>query len=265
MPFPLPANVLPIESAAGEGPGVVIWHVGRCGSSVLGRCLNQHPQLQWENEIFNRWMPQRRGDQPVPPLADAIATVQQRRQKPIQVVEVKFLACQHPGLFGLSALELADVLAEAGFPYSVLLERGNTLRRMVSHCRALQGQPYHLEATQAATQPEPMPLPLDGIRVGTEERSLLEWLQFMPKAYQELRQGLSHRGPLLELLYERDLEANPLQGYDMICRFLGLEQAPAVVSLQRTNPYPLPLLVSNLNVVRDMIGDTDMAWMLEES
>ena len=256
---------MPLQSAPVQGSGVVIWHVGRCGSSVLGRCLNQHPQVQWENEIFNRWMPQRRGVLPVPPLSEAISSVQQRQQKLFQVVEVKFLPCQHPGIFGLSALELADELSKAGFYYSVLLERSNTLRRMVSHCRALQGHSYHLELTQPPPQPDLMPLPLEKIRVGTEERSLLEWLEIIPQAYQELSRGLRLRGPLLELTYEQDLEADPLEAYRKISRFLQLEPAPASILLQRTNPFPLSATVSNLDAIRRVLQDTEMAWMLDES
>ena len=48
--------------------GVVTWHQGRCGSSVLGSLLNQHSRIQAQNEIFSGYMPRRWGEKPVPPM-----------------------------------------------------------------------------------------------------------------------------------------------------------------------------------------------------
>ena len=48
--------------------GVVNWHIGRCGSSVLGSLLAQHPEITYSNEIFSPYMPRRRGERVLPPL-----------------------------------------------------------------------------------------------------------------------------------------------------------------------------------------------------
>ncbi|MGF1479266.1 MAG: hypothetical protein ACFB4I_07215 [Cyanophyceae cyanobacterium] len=33
-------------------PGIFMWHHGRCGSTVLGKLLDQHPDINWRGEIF---------------------------------------------------------------------------------------------------------------------------------------------------------------------------------------------------------------------
>jgi hypothetical protein len=244
--------------------GVVIWHVGRCGSSVLGQCLNQHPAIQEDNEILNRWMPQQRGDQPLPELETALETVRSGRRKPVQIVEIKFLAAQHPGLFGLDPLALADRLSAYGWQRHVVLERSNLLRRMVSHCIGQQTRRFHLSASEAKPDPQAITLPLEAITVGLETRSLLDWLDIMTLGYGELRQGLGMKGGYLDVIYEKHLQSDPLVGYRLICEDLGLPAVNVRVGLQRTNPYPLEALIVNFEELNTLLAPTVHGWMLTE-
>ena len=257
---------VPFSEATSAPPtGVVIWHVGLCGSSVLGQCLSQHPAIQEDNEILNRWMPQQRGDQPLPELEAVLETVRRGRRKPVQVVEIKFLAAQHPGLFGLDPLALADRLSPYGWQRHVVLERSNVLRRMVSHCIGQQTQHLHLSVSEAKPAPQAITLPLEAITVGLETRSLLEWLDIMTVGYRELRQGLATRGGCLDVIYEKHLQNDPLVGYRLICEDLGLPAVSVRVGLQRTNPYPLTTLIVNFEELHSLLTPTVYGWMLEES
>jgi len=243
----------------------VIWHVGRCGSSVLGQCLNQHPAIQEDNEILNRWMPQHRGEQPLPELEAALESVYRGRRKPVQIVEIKFLAAQHPGLFGLDCLALADRLSPYGWQRHVVLERANLLRRMVSHCIGQQTQRFHLSVCEAKPEPQAITLPLEAITVGLETRSLLDWLNIMSAGYHQLRQGLAKRGGYLDVIYEKHLQSDPLVGYGLICEDLGLPVVSVNVRLQRTNPYPLEALIVNFEELHSLLAPTVHGWMLQES
>jgi hypothetical protein len=244
--------------------GVVIWHVGRCGSSVLGQCLNMHPDLQWENEIFNRWMPQRRGDNPVPPLGEAIVNVKRNQTLPFQVVEVKFLPQQHPGIFRISALEMADVLADYGYHKAVLLERKNILRRMISHCIALETRCFHLPASSPTPLPHSITINISAIRVGTETRSLMDWLEHIEEAYRKHHEGLRIRQGLLHLCYEEHLQADPRVAFHKVCTYLGVKTMSVDVGLRRTNPFHLRELVRNYGDVEDILSNSRFGWMLEE-
>ena len=47
-------------------PGnILIIHIGRCGSTVLGKMLNEHPMIYWASElyepIFGTWRDQNMG------------------------------------------------------------------------------------------------------------------------------------------------------------------------------------------------------------
>jgi hypothetical protein len=113
--------------------GVVGWHIGRCGSTVLGTMLDQHPSIQWENEIFNPLLRAKREGRAVPAIDTALAEVAGRRTRPIQIAEVKFLADQHLSVFGCSLEEMIEVFLSRGCSRFVILNRVNYLSRMVSH------------------------------------------------------------------------------------------------------------------------------------
>lgn len=261
---PSAAGIPDLGAPSAPPTGVVIWHVGRCGSSVLGQCLSQHPAIQADNEILNRWMPQQRGEQPLPELELELQQVRRHRRKPVQVVEIKFLTAQHPGLFGLNAIELADRLSCYGWSRHVVLERSNLLRRMVSHCIGQQTQRLHLSVSEPSPTPRPITIPLEAITVGMETRSLVDWLDVMTVAYQDLRQGLASRGGFLDLNYEQHLQKDPLVGYRLICENLGLPALSARVGLQRTNPFPLKDLIVNYEELSALLTPTVHAWMLAE-
>ena len=117
--------------------GVVTWHQGRCGSSVLGSLLNQHSRIQAANEIFSKFMPRRRGQQPVPAMSAVMAAATEAAKKPTLNIEVKYLSaqnfCLYPGSNTENWLQSAD---EHGFRRHVLIHRRNSLRRIVSHLMA---------------------------------------------------------------------------------------------------------------------------------
>lgn len=94
--------------------GVVMLHIGRCGSTVLGSTLNQHPAIQWENEIFVPLLHEKQAGRPIPSMPEALAQVAARRTRPFQVVEVKFLDDQHPSIFGLSLEEMLETFLNTG-------------------------------------------------------------------------------------------------------------------------------------------------------
>ena len=117
--------------------GLVTWHQGRCGSSVLGSLLNQHSQIQAFNEVFSKYMPRRRGDQPIPPIAEVLSGSVAACVKPVLNVEIKYLSAQNFALY--PAAHLGDWFTELsghGLRRHLLIHRRNGLRRLVSHLMA---------------------------------------------------------------------------------------------------------------------------------
>ena len=244
--------------------GVVIWHVGRCGSSVLGHCYNQNPHMQWENEIFNRFMPQNIGTGNIPPLDIVISEVRERQQRDVQLIEVKFLNDQHLGIFGLTAVELAGVLRNHGYKHSVILERRNILRRMISHCLANETSIYHISSNESPPSRKSVHININKIQVGQSTRSLLDWLDVITASYRELKRSLRSLNGFLHLTYDDHIKTDPIVGYMALCDYLSIPRVPVQVKLRPTNPFPMSEIVCNYVELFHIISSTEHAWMLEE-
>ena len=65
-------TVLPVATSA------VMFHTGRCGSTVLAKMLNQHSDIYWAGEIFER-MPERY--QEIASRRDAVELIMDERRR----------------------------------------------------------------------------------------------------------------------------------------------------------------------------------------
>lgn len=260
--------------------GVIHWHLGRCGSSVLGSLLNQHSAIQAENEIFSRYMPRRRGEGPLPTMPAILADTQRRRRKPVQLIEIKYLRAQNLGLYPAAELrDWLEVAQEHGFSRHLLLHRRNGLRRIVSHLLAQVTGAYVLPAHQSC-KPDVGSLAEQGlakqvhvdcqlIREGFEAHSLLEWLDIYDQAYHQIQDALGDWDTVVSgsgvcsLSYEDDVEASPFRAYEKICAFLDVPAESPVLKLRRINPEPLPVLIRNYREVEVLLQPTRFSWMLD--
>ena len=251
--------------------GLVTWHQGRCGSSVLGSLLNQHSQIQAFNEVFSKYMPRRRGDQPIPPMADVLNSSIEACIKSVLNVEIKYLSAQNLALYPTAALgDWFTELSGHGLRRHLLIHRRNGLRRLVSHLMAQRTGIYvQKQAVPSPSHPSRQ-LTIDSAQIteGFETHSLLGWLEIYDQAHQQMREGLvswclQHQQPApLELFYEEVIEPSPQLAYAQVCAALCLKQEPAVVELQRINPEPLAQLISNWPEIEALLAPSRFAWML---
>ena len=252
--------------------GVVNWHLGRCGSSVLGSLLAQHPDVDYGNEIFSPYMPRRRGDRVLPVIEQVVADFRGFSRRDFYLFEVKHLPAQNLGLY--PSLNVADWLQkfrELGCQSHILLHRRNGLRRMVSHVRAAESGVYVASIRSQNREPSPkLTLPLEGIRHGFEVRSLLGWLQEYERGWQQMKSLLSQCAldssdfRWLSLTYEDDLAQSPLEGYQRVCSFLGLSPFEPNLRCRKLNPGSLSALIANWDEIRALLAPTPFAWMLED-
>lgn len=241
---------------------VVIWHIGRCGSTVLSNLLSQHPAIQSENEIFQPFLLARNRGETIPTMDQVIADVAARKTKAVQAAEVKFLECQQPEAFGATMKQTLDAFLARGYSRFVVLKRANYLRRMVSHCVAGETRRFFVKVGDEAPL-HPITMNVASIRVGSLDRSLLEWFDAFEDGYRRLH-ALLQGHPVCGVSYEEDIERDPLAGYAKVCRFLGQEPLPARVSFRRTNPFRLAEILRNYAEVADLLRPTPHAWMLVE-
>jgi len=248
-----------------EIQGVTVWHIGRCGSTVLGRCLNQHSGLHWNNEIFNPWMPARRNNRELPSVEEVLRSAREKSGDKISISEIKFLSSQHPGIYGMNALSLLEKLMKLGYKKHILLQRRNILKRMISHCRAFDTGIYHVEQGGVGKEKAVIPyiMPTNDILVGTKRKSLIEWITEIIAEYECIAKRLKELdASVLYLTYEQDIEDNPLVGYYKVCDWLDLPIEHANVDLQRTSSGVLQDTIGNYNELMDLLLPLGYSWMV---
>ena len=251
--------------------GIITWHQGRCGSSVLGNLLNQHQNIQSANEIFSRYMPRRRGNAPIPNIEDVLTNHIEHTQKPILNIEIKYLRSQNISLYQKNEIEYwFSKTSEFGFNKHILIHRRNGLRRILSHLMAQRTGIYVQKEEKLSTTERAFNMNCLNIQEGTESRGLLEWLDHYEESYLEMRQALRKwcraqkiQEPL-EIIFEESIESNPIIAYKAVCDWLVEKQENPQLYFKRINPEPFSQLIKNWNEIKKLVEASKHAWMVNE-
>ncbi len=246
-----------------------MFHLGRSGSTVLGDVLAQHSRIYWGKEIYSPlfadWKRENggrevRGEMP----RDALDLA--RRHASLAMwrtfgMEVKPF---HFDLIGYRGAEYIDGLRRLGFDRFIILDRDNRLRKIVSSVIMHQDPSAKHYRSGDSVSAQKVTLDVERISIDFSTRTLLECLTDYDQQISSLDELLAD-DQVLRVVYEEDVEADPIVGYSKICRFLDLQPQSPTVRLKRTNPYPLSELIENYNEVRCYLTGTKYEWMLEES
>jgi hypothetical protein len=242
---------------------VVMFHFGRCGSTVLGSMLDQHPKIWWDGEAFHRqWEKQHFRLNPF----DLSAFLRQQMRvagRHYYGFEMKIHPEQEFVLVNTEIGTVLDQLRELGFSHFIVLERKNYLRRMLSQILGEQSDQRHLRIGTAVTQITTR-LDLDSVSFGVVANSkpLLRCFEEIAESYKTIKALLVNERAL-ELSYEDDILASgPQRAYEKICRFLGVSEVEVRVEYGRTNPFPIREMVDNFDELEDALAGTKYEWML---
>ncbi|MCL4686310.1 hypothetical protein KJ059_16350 [Myxococcota bacterium] len=248
--------------AATRSGHVAMFHHGRCGSSVLGDLLDQHSALRWDGEVFNFkrsfWTERATATECADPLAVLERRVEKSR-KSIYGFECKFY---HARRIGFSLEELVPALEKRGFTRFVVLDRRNTLRKVVSSLVAARRGSARLPAGVVAPLLR-VHVPVDAVPIDSTCKPLVELLREYQDSVCRIETLLADR-PLLRLRYEDDLAQDPLAGYRTACDFLGLAVEQPEVRFSRTTPHPWRQVVENPEAVTAALAGTEFEWMTAE-
>lgn len=259
-------------------------HEGRCGSTVLGSLLNQHPEVAHLNEILtekswiskdfvgSEWELKRDsraidlGNLPdfIRVLPGTESVVGKRSCRYIGF-EIKLNQLSEAHL-GCDVPTLVDTLeAKLGTIRFIFLTRRNILRRHVSTLRALLKGVSHAEDLRDVN--------FEKVRVDhetmrdwsydffTPHSTLTELLASSEARRRAVRAFAEGRGDLY-LEYE-DFAQAPLSGANRIVKALGLSPVQAESPWLRTGDKPLADLIENYEEVRSALENTRWAPMLE--
>ncbi len=252
-----------------------IFHVGRSGSRLLADLLDQHSAIHCDREIFNAFYGEAEAEMskrgfrteyrwntsayfPHDPLGYVRSRLCEAGPRAWYCCEVKFY---HVVRNGLTVPGFVNDLEGMGFDRFVVLERRNTLRKIVSSAIGHLDNRFHAAANSQASATR-IELDVDRIEIDSDSKPLIAYLEDYADRMDELRVTLADKRALW-LSYEGDLQHDPSQGYRRVCDFLGLEGESPSVRTRRTNPQPLSEIVTNWEDVRRTLTGTRFESMLE--
>lgn len=244
---------------------VAMFHIGRCGSTVVGQLLQQHSHIYWGKEIYEPLFqklrqaglnPSELGKDPKYPLKilrDQMLAAGRR----IYGVEVKPF---HLTLIGYSPESFMQQLHALGFTHYIILDRRNRLRKILSSLKAQTSGKYHLRSGQQAEM-ERIRIATESVTIDYASKPLLELLTGYDEQMATLRK-LLERERKLDLFYEDHVENDPKIAYQTICGFLGVNPENPVVKLDKTNPFSPSEVIENFDEVAAALKGTSYEWML---
>jgi hypothetical protein len=241
---------------------VAMFHAGRCGSKVLTDMLNQHPAVFWGGEIFENAMVNGRGQRGREFAKKRVEVRAGTRRAPIFGFETKHLPSLHlgPACIDLNLEEYLDLLDEMGFSKYIFLHRRNYLKLVVSASIGYQHNFWH--STDEPVEPRRVTVPVRDFKVGETQWPLVDFFEELDARYAEAQTLLARRGAL-NLVYEDHILHDPKKAYDLSCAYLKIKGNGPRISLKRTNPFPEGQIIENQEEVRDALGGTRFAWMME--
>lgn len=255
-----------LRDATGSSPDrvLVCFHVGRCGSTVLGDLLDQHSQVEWDGEIFHgdgrlqEHLARYGTDDPM----DIIDVRRGLSKGDVYALEVKPLWATQLGNINIPLDRFVGALQDGPATDFLILERKNYLRRLLSVVTGRERGVWHHRPDD---EPEKIrvELPMDCVREGAEVRTVREWFELYDDVYGYLCDHLPG-ADTLRLTFEEDIRSDPTVAYRRVCEFLDLEVQQTKIRYDRTNTWPLEDMLDNYSTVASELDDTPWEWMLEE-
>jgi rhamnosyltransferase subunit B len=248
-------------------------HTGRCGSTLLGLLLRDHPKIAWDGELFvghwgefekrarekgentsTRWNSSRYYPNDPIGYIHSCAQLFPSRQYGFSI---KFF---HLTFLNLTIGEYLQRVGELGFVHILVLERKNLLRVIVSALVAEATGGYHLRHGRKA-ELRPIHLDVNNVEMDSQAKPLLHFLEAYEEQYRALATALGARRKLW-LVYEEDFEKDPLRAYRRCCEFLEIEPHPVSIPTAKTTPFPLAEVLINFDEVAASLKGTRFEWML---
>jgi len=245
--------------------GVAMFHIGRCGSTVIADMLGRQPNFRSIGEIYTAYRGNRLDQQSATPgnytaakLAQASAAIKNRGTV---LFEVKFLPTLDMTFFPGGMECFLETIGGMGVTKAIVLSRRNLLRRLVSTAISVKRKAYQKRAGETVNIPT-VSLPLSGTYLGATG-TIVQIFDMIDREYDALRDVLDRHGmAALALEYEADIQDNPGLAVTKTCHFLGLEPVDVSPEFQRINNKGLADILSNYAAVSEILNGTKFEGML---
>lgn len=242
---------------------VVMFHIGRSGSTVVARMMSNRRDVQWDGEIYEsefqkteRQFPHGKSEFKFNPLKLVEQRLRSSSRYSHYGFEVKFF---HLQLANIPLNTYISGLKDLGFTF-ICLRRKNLIRKVVSSLVAHRFGVWHLRAGENANL-RPIYINIGRVEIDRTSKPLIELLSGFQSQWTSLATTLDGQR-VLNLTYEDDIRDRPEAAYDQICRFIGIRSMGVPVELAKTNPFSLRDLIVNFSEVEAYLRDTPFQWML---
>jgi hypothetical protein len=235
-----------------------MFHLGRCGSTLLGSLVNQHPAMHWGKEPLSAARGLFREEAGfATTCADTMRQWSGFEVKPNQVAG-------HPDWPTLADF-VAWIEVELNVRHWIILKRRNHLRALISSYAAEAVFTQFSVPVGADLGDRRFGLPLKIATIERQpQRGILDWLDWMEAQDAAMGSTLAEKNPLI-LTYEDHVERDPLVAYSMVVSHLGLTGSPVpTIQYQRMLPGSWREHLINWRRIEVELAGTRYEWMLHD-
>lgn len=233
---------------------VAMFHNGRCGSTVVGMLLNQHPKIRWIGEIFASLKRKYGEDSWV--WEDPIRMINLRTKIHTSKVLGLEIKKKHLRDVNMDMSRLVYKLEKMGYEKYVSLERKNYLKREISK---IVGNKMEKWNYKKEVEPPKVRVPVDY----GKGRNIAEKFREVEKFYKKVKEKIG-KEKLIVITYEDHVKSSPKKAFEKIVSDLGLKKTSTIIKTKKINEGPVRERVKNFEEIRDSLSGTKYEWMLSE-
>ncbi len=228
--------------------------------------MNQHKKCCWDGEIFEDLFQKfEKTNNRLITENDIIKFPEkytkskcENNTKAYYGFEVKFF---HLKLLNISIQSFIELFNDYDVSF-IILRRNNFLRKIISRQIAHKTKVFHLSSKETAKL-EKITIDVNSIRIDRDNKPLLDFLINYKEMFDQLDLALRNKKNL-KISFEEDIEQNPLEAYNKICNFIGIKPLTPQINYQKTTPFKISQIVTNIYDVEAYLKDTPFCFMTKE-
>lgn len=242
---------------------VCMFHLGRCGSTVISNMLNQNGDIYWDGEIFENYRKYKLIEQKFISNPLGILKIRINKQNTRYYgFEIKPYVEQHLNakLLNVPLTKLINVLTALKVNKFIVIKRENYLKQLISFEMARLNKRHHYKIDEK-TPSKKINLPIDNIQLGFSTKTLYETLVYYDSIYKSLESQLIDKD-VLYISYEKDIEQDPNIAYRKIVNFLKIDYIQPKITIKKINKKSVKESLLNYEEVRKKLENTSYDYML---
>ena len=233
---------------------VAMFHPGRCGSTVVGMLLNQHPKVKWAGEIFAQ-------------IKSKYGKESWVWERPYEMIKLRTniyvskvfgieIKKKHFNDVKMTKKEIIKLFNKMEYDKFIVLERKNYLSRRVS---SIVGDKIGTWNTDETVNPPKVYVPTkhgDG-------STIIDDFEDNDKFFEDINEILKEKD-ILNISYEEDIRDDPKKAFNKIIKYIGIKRVNVKVETKKINNRPISDRISNFEQVSDCLRGTKYEWMVRQ-